>query len=578
MRAEPAQRTAGAVAAPAAPPSSETGWLPDCVYTGGKFESGLAFFADAMGRITRFSREPADTASARRLAGQAALPGLVNGHSHALERVIRGRCERRPRAGPDAVPGWREARDQAVGRMSGEDVFDTARMAFMEMMLSGITCVGEFHYLHNPPDGASWPDPNFLGQEILRAAHDLGIRIALLKVASARGCPARFATPSADRFIAEAGALERFVTQNYHVDEAWVGVAPHSLAAVPPDYLKAVAAFAHAQRMRLHLPLSEQPADNEACIAENGRTPVALLAKLGLLDKRFTAIHAIHLTDEDVQLLGAARATVCACPTSERNLGSGAPPVERLLAAGAAVSLGTAARSRSTCSRMRACWNTTFACSGAGARSWRPSPRRPFSMRRPSRERAASGRLAARSSWEGRPISSRSISTIPRSRGRSRMRCSRTPCFRSSAGRSGMCGSARASESRTGGIRSTGPSSAASRIFSAGCGPDGRSGEVASLGGDSRGSGEGKGLAERNQVGAYRGEFASGGMVGIGRRGRRAQPVQAALKDNGRLGLAQMTGIQVEAVRIGHALATLSQPGDGNAAQGDVAQGALGPH
>jgi len=311
------------------------------VYTGGKFESGLAFFADAMGRITRFSREPADTAAARRLAGQAALPGLVNGHSHALERVIRGRTERRPRAGPDAFPGWREARDQAVARLSGEDVFDTARMAFLEMMLSGITCVGEFHYLHNPPEGASWPDPNFLGQEILRAAHDTGIRIALLKVACARGCPARFATRDPDRFIAEAGALERYVSQNYHVDEAWVGIAPHSLASVPLDYLKAVAAFAHAQRMRLHLPLSEQPADNEACIAENGRTPVALLAKHGLLDKRFTAIHAIHLSDEDVQLLGAARATVCACPTSERNLGSGASPVEKLLAAGAAVSLGT---------------------------------------------------------------------------------------------------------------------------------------------------------------------------------------------------------------------------------------------
>ena len=311
------------------------------MFTGGKFESGLAFFADAMGRITRFSREPADTSAARRLAGQAALPGLVNGHSHALERVIRGRAERRPRTGPDAVPGWREARDQAVCGLSGGDAYDTARMAFLEMMLSGITCVGEFHYLHNPPDGATWPDPDFLSHEILRAAHDTGIRIALLKVASARACPARFITPSPDRFIAEAEALERFVSGNYHVDEAWVGVAPHSLAAVPLDYLRAVAAFAHARRMRLHLPISERPADNEACIAENGRTPVSLLAKHGLLDKRFTAIHAIHLTDEDVQLLGAARATICACPTSERNLGLGAAPVERLLAAGAAVSLGT---------------------------------------------------------------------------------------------------------------------------------------------------------------------------------------------------------------------------------------------
>jgi len=325
----------------AAPPSSETGWLPDCVYTGGKFESGIAFFADAIGRITRFSREPADLTAARRLTGQAALPGLVNGHSRSIERVIRGRAGRRHRAAQDTSPAWREMRDQAVVRLSGEDIYDTARMSFMEMILSGITCAGEFHYLHNPPDGASWPDPNFLACEILRAAHDTGIRIALFKAAAARACPARFLTPKPERFIAEADALAQFVSRNYHVDEAWVGIAPHSLGAVPLDYLKAVAAFAHDKRMRFHLPVSELPSDNEACLAENGRTPVSLLSKLGLLDKRFTAIHAVHLTDDEVQLLGAARATVCACPTSERSRGSGAAPVEKFLAAGAAVSLGT---------------------------------------------------------------------------------------------------------------------------------------------------------------------------------------------------------------------------------------------
>ena len=177
------------------PSSAEIGWLPDCVYTGEKFESGLAFFADAAGRIIRFSREPADLAAAKRLPGQAALPGLVNGHSHAFQRVMRGRTEHRTRAARDTFLTWREARDLAAGRISGEDVYDTARMTFLEMMLSGITCVGEFHYLHHQPDGTPWPDPNFLSQEILRAAHDTGIRIALLKAAYARGGPARFLTP-----------------------------------------------------------------------------------------------------------------------------------------------------------------------------------------------------------------------------------------------------------------------------------------------------------------------------------------------------------------------------------------------
>src|SRR3954471_20200829 len=123
------------------PTSPETGWLPDWVYAGDKFESGLAFFADGTGRITRFSREPADLAAAKRLAGQVALPGLVNGHSHAFQRVLRGRTEQRTRAERDTFWTWREAMYRAASRLDGEEIYDTARMSFMEMMLTGITCV-----------------------------------------------------------------------------------------------------------------------------------------------------------------------------------------------------------------------------------------------------------------------------------------------------------------------------------------------------------------------------------------------------------------------------------------------------
>ena len=319
----------------------EAGWLPDCVFTGEKFEAGLAFFADALGRITRFSREPADLAIARRLAGQAALPGLVNAHSHAFHRVLRGRGDALVRAGREALPVWREATERIAGRLSEEDIFDAARMAFVEMLLAGITCVGEFHYLHHQADGTPWPDPNFLGGEILRAAHEVGIRIALLKVACARGGAARFLTPTAEQFVKDAEALRASVAKNHATDDAWVGLALHSLRGLPRDYLKTVAGYAHAQRLRLHAHVSEHPAENEACLAEFGRTPVALLAEHGLLDKRFTAIHASHLTDDDVKLLGAARATVCACPTAERHLGLAATPVDKLVAAGAALAFGS---------------------------------------------------------------------------------------------------------------------------------------------------------------------------------------------------------------------------------------------
>ena len=324
-----------------APAARETGWLPDCVYTGEKFEPGLAFFADAMGRIARFSREPADLATARRLAGQAVFPGLVNAHSHVFHRILRGRTEARPRVTADLPGAWREATERIAGRLTSSDVYDTARMAFVEMLLSGITCVGEFHYLHHQPDGTPWPEPNLLSHEILRAAHDIGIRVALLKVACARVGLARALTPTADQFIREAEALRIYIAKNHPADDAWLGVAASGWNAAPSDYLKAVASYAHTQRLRLHIPVSETTGENDACATEHGRTPVALLAERGLVDKRFTAVNGIHLSDDDVKLLGAARAAVCACPTSARSLGLGPVPMGKLLAAGAAVALGS---------------------------------------------------------------------------------------------------------------------------------------------------------------------------------------------------------------------------------------------
>lgn len=327
---------------PAAPPAPrELGWLPDCVYTGEKFENGLAFFADALGRVARFSREPKDLAIARRLPGQAALPGLVNGHSHAWHRAIRGRAEARSRVAGEPLGAWHEALARAASGLTGEEIFDTARMAFLEMLASGITCVGEFHELLHQPDGTAWPEPNFLAQEILRAAHDVGLRIALFNVASASAGPVRTRTASAEQFVRETEALRVYIAKNFPADEAWLGVGANSVGAVPPDFLKALSTYAHAQKLRVHVPVSERAADHEACVAAHGRTPLALLAECGLVDKRFTAVNAIHLGDDDIKTLGAARAAVCACPTSARNLGLGTTPIDRLLAAGAIVALGS---------------------------------------------------------------------------------------------------------------------------------------------------------------------------------------------------------------------------------------------
>lgn len=336
--------------------ATELGWYPDWVYTGEKFESGVAFFADAVGRITRFSREPADLALARRLAGQAVLPGLVNAHSHAFQRVLRGRGEARSRGERDLFTGRREAHDRAVARLGGEDVFDTARMVFLEMLLSGVTCVGEFHYLHHQPDGSPWPEPGFLAREVMRAAHDVGIRIVLLNVLSLRpNQPAeagggtspgtansdRFRSASVDQFVRETEALRVVVENGFPADEVSLGVGAYSLAQVPLDAFKALATYARAQRLRLHAHVSTTIAENAACALEFGRTPIALLSEHGIVDKRFTAVDAVHLTTDEIALLGAARATVCVCPSSEYHAGLGSAAVEKLVAAGAGVALGS---------------------------------------------------------------------------------------------------------------------------------------------------------------------------------------------------------------------------------------------
>ena len=326
---------------------TETGWLPDLIYTGGGFQSGLAIFADESGRISRFSSAAADLAASHRLPGKAILPGLVNSHSHAFQRVLRGRTEHRTSAQHDSFWTWREAMYRAANQLSPEGLYHASRMAFLEMALGGITTVGEFHYMHGT--ATAWRYRNELAALVILAAQEIGLRIALLRTAYARsgwGKPdnpgqAPFLTPRVQDFIADTETLRESLAHPRDPGHAWVGIAPHSLRAVPLDYVREVAAYARANDLPVHMHVSEQPADVEACLAEYGLRPVELLDREGILDQRFTAVHAIHVSEEEILALGRAGATVCACPTTERNLGDGTVPADRLLQAGAAVSLGS---------------------------------------------------------------------------------------------------------------------------------------------------------------------------------------------------------------------------------------------
>ncbi len=305
-------------------------------------------FADASGRITRFSSDSADLAKAQRLTGSAVLPGMINGHSHAFQRVLRGRTEHRSATERDSFWTWREGMYLAANMLSDDGLYHASRMAFLEMLLGGITTVGEFHYVHGAPFTGS-EDRNRLSLLVIRAARDVGLRIALLRTAYVRAGwrkpphpgQAGFLTPLAEDFIADTEALRATVERSEDAERVWVGVAPHSLRAVPFDYVREVAAYARAQQMPLHMHVSEQPADVDACLAEYNLRPVELLDQNGLLDSRFTAVHAIHVTREEISALARAGATVCACPTTERNLGDGTVPADQLLNAGVRISLGS---------------------------------------------------------------------------------------------------------------------------------------------------------------------------------------------------------------------------------------------
>src|SRR5712692_7295868 len=192
---------------------SKIAWLPDLLYTGKRFERGLALVCDASGRIIKVAQSDQLTDEKKvRLSNRAMLPGMINAHSHAFQRVLRGRTEYRSQtAGASPLPDcditrdtfwtWREMMYSAATRLTPEDIYDASRMAFLEMALSGITAVGEFHYLHHAPDGAPYDDPNLLAKEVGRAARDVGLRIALLRVAYARAGFQVEPNPRQARFI-----------------------------------------------------------------------------------------------------------------------------------------------------------------------------------------------------------------------------------------------------------------------------------------------------------------------------------------------------------------------------------------
>ena len=317
-------------------------YRPELLYSQGQFTEGTGLLVSPAGSVSAADTRPDAIVD---LPGKALLPGFVNAHSHTFQRLIRGKSESRATSGRDFW-SWRGTMYHAAANLDPQDVYDVARMAFLEMVLSGTTTVGEFHYLHNAPGGGPYDDPNLLSKQIIAAARSVGVRIVLLRSAYLRSGYELPSDPgqirffeSASQFLDNMEALRKAYPEDS--PEVRFGVAPHSLRAVPLRELKEIAGWTRERKLPLHMHVAEQVGENEACLREYGLTPVALLGKEGLLAPAFTAVHAIHITADEIELLARANAIVCSCPTTERNLGDGVIVADQVMREGIRIAFGS---------------------------------------------------------------------------------------------------------------------------------------------------------------------------------------------------------------------------------------------
>ncbi|WP_437690533.1 formimidoylglutamate deiminase [Sorangium sp. So ce176] len=281
----------------------------------------------------------------RLTAGAIELPALASAHSHAFQRGMRGEAQRPGPSGADDFWSWRTAMYALAESLTPESIHAISKVAYRELRAAGVRTVGEFHYVHHQPGGAPYADRTVLADAVIEAARAAGLRIALLRVVYARagagrepeGAQRRFSDASLDAALADVEALR---ARYAGCEDVRVGVAPHSVRAVPPAWLGEIALYAAERGLMVHMHVAEQPAEIEACVAETGRRPVELLAERGVLSERFVAVHATHLAPHEPALLGAARAFACLCPTTERDLGDGLPDVTALAGAGVRLCVG----------------------------------------------------------------------------------------------------------------------------------------------------------------------------------------------------------------------------------------------
>jgi len=258
------------------------------------------------------------------------VPGLANVHSHAFQRLLRGEIE----SGAGDFWEWRD-RMYRFTEWEPADYFNHARLVFREMLEAGITAVGEFHYLHG--------HGNELGEALIDAAREEGIRITLIDACYLRaGLDGRPLEAEQLSFSdGDADSWARRVDELSDADGVRIGAAIHSVRAVDAESMRVVATYARERKAPLHIHLAEQPAEVEECLEVERCTPAELLEREGILGPDLTAIHAIHVNEGDVAILGQNQVSICACPTTERDLGDRVGPLRALASAGCPLNLGS---------------------------------------------------------------------------------------------------------------------------------------------------------------------------------------------------------------------------------------------
>jgi len=272
------------------------------------------------------------------------MPGMTTAHSHAFQRALRGRTQRKPTTA-SSFWSWRGLMYELANKIDPDDIYHISRFAFAELVMSGVTAVGEFHYVHHQKGGLPYDNRTILADSVIRAAQDVGIRITLIRTAYFRGGfqqnlepeQLRFSDRNTDLILKDVETLK----SNYRDSKTVrVALAAHSIRAVPLAQILELSGFAKQNKLPFHMHVSEQRRELKECQAEYQKTPVELLAEHGILDKKFIGVHATHLSENEIKALGESNAFVCLCRTTERDLGDGLAPTRELIDAGAKICVG----------------------------------------------------------------------------------------------------------------------------------------------------------------------------------------------------------------------------------------------